>query len=159
MDNTLMNTLVILKDGSTMYNKVNITLKLLRDVIGKEMLQLASIHGYEFPGNPFPNVQHGVARSLTAQGSGVMRFDRSLPHFPAKWSRGQCIVHKQVKKCNTICEVCKKRMCWDICFKRYHTIDDYEFDDRTKSKLRVKLLTDRNRRNIGCKSVAFLVQT
>ncbi len=138
MDNTLLNTLVILKDGSTMYNKVNITLKGLRDVIAKEMLHLASINGYEFSGNPFPNVQHGVSRSLATQpnqGSAVTRLDRSLPHFPSKCSRGLCIVHKQAKTCNSICEVCDKKMCWDICFKRYHTIEnDYEFSDPKKTK-------------------------
>ncbi len=131
LDNALFNTLVIIKDAATPEVKVKIRFKALRDKIAVELIQAAIFNGYEPRGIPFP----GINKSYAIRSSALsLRLDNRHPHFPMWCKRGYCKVHNQPKYTNSCCKFCKVRMCWDICYERFHSLENYGYDDPKKTK-------------------------
>lgn len=59
-----------------------------------------------------------------------IRFNRDhFHHLISHDTRSTCKVHIQEVKTSYTCAICGVRMCIEPCFKRYHTMQDYYFDD------------------------------
>ena len=59
-----------------------------------------------------------------------IRFNRDhFHHLISHDTRSTCKVHIQEVKTTYTCAICGVRMCIEPCFKRYHTMQDYYFDD------------------------------
>ena len=64
-----------------------------------------------------------------------IRFNREQEHAPVKnATASKCQVHTNRVDTIFTCRVCKKRMCPDPCFYRYHYMVDYAFTDPQKAK-------------------------
>ena len=61
------------------------------------------------------------------------RFDLSLGHFPVLMpTRSHCKVHMQHVDTQYACSVCYIRMCPAPCFQRFHTLENYYYDDEDR---------------------------
>ena len=59
-----------------------------------------------------------------------IRFNRDhFHHLISHDTRSTCKVHIQEVKTTYTCAVCGVRMCPEPCFHRFHTLQDYYFDD------------------------------
>ena len=59
-----------------------------------------------------------------------IRFDRDhFHHLISNDTRSTCKVHVQNVKTIYSCAICGVRMCVEPCFLRYHTMQNYYFDD------------------------------
>ena len=59
-----------------------------------------------------------------------IRFSRDhFHHLISHDTRSTCKVHTQEVKTVYTCAICGVRMCAEPCFKRYHTMNTYYFDD------------------------------
>ena len=92
-------------------------------------------------------------RSLPDEG----RFNLSLGHFPVSMpTRSHCKVHMQRVDTQYVCSVCHIRMCPAPCFQRFHTLENYFYDDKDCSDADVVSGTVRGRprkRARGCLSL------
>ena len=62
--------------------------------------------------------------------AGEKRFNLQLGNFPVLLpSRSHCKVHMQRVDTAYACSVCNIRMCPAPCFQRFHTLENYYFDD------------------------------
>ena len=74
------------------------------------------------------------------------RFDLSLGHFPVLMpTRSHCKVHMQRVDTQYACSVCYIRMCPAPCFQRFHTLEDYYYDDEDRGDADVVRGTVRGR--------------
>ena len=63
-----------------------------------------------------------------------IRFNRDhFHHLISHGTRSTCKVHIQEVKTVYTCAICGVRMCPEPCFKRYHTLENYYFDDDSYS--------------------------
>ena len=75
------------------------------------------------------------------------RFDQSRFHHLVKTDRKRaCIVHVQEVHTVYRCTVCERPMCVEPCFLNYHTVQDFKFND--PSKTRSKSGTKRARQHV-----------
>jgi len=63
-----------------------------------------------------------------------IRFNRDHFHYPvSNETRSTCKVHVQKVKTIYSCAICGVRMCPEPCFQRYHTMQDYFFEDESRN--------------------------
>ena len=66
-----------------------------------------------------------------------IRFNHDHFHYLISHdTRSTCKVHIQAVKTSYTCAICGVRMCPEPCFKRFHTMQDYYFDDSRYSGYR-----------------------
>ena len=61
-----------------------------------------------------------------------IRFNQDHFHYCVNNdTRSTCKVHIQRVKTIYSCAICGVRMCLEPCFQRYHTMQDYYYDDKS----------------------------
>ena len=89
--------------------------------------------------------------------AGEKRFNLQLGHFPVLLpSRSHCKVHMQRVDTAYASSVCNIRICPAPCFQRFHTLENYYFDDPDRQEsdvVRESLRGRPRKRERGCLSV------
>lgn len=118
---SVLNTGVILRErekGKLLWTGIN-----LKRTLAKELSILGQMETVS-------RVDMKETDSETEHCETKIRLQKHLLHVPViQKQRRACRVHKQRKATNLECKVCKKYMCSNICWQRYHSKIDYLLDD------------------------------